>query len=36
VRATRAHEDAIAFLDMLIATKKLHAAEDKAERREQR
>ncbi|MFB0488373.1 hypothetical protein ABIE45_000959 [Methylobacterium sp. OAE515] len=29
----QAHEDAIAYLDLLIATKKQHAAEDEAERR---
>lgn len=33
VRAMEAHEKAIAWLDMLIATKKQHAAEDEAERR---
>jgi len=29
----QAHEDAIAYLDLLMATKKQHAAEDEAERR---
>jgi hypothetical protein len=33
VRAIQAHETAIAYLDLLIATKKQHAAEDEAERR---
>ncbi|MBP2495321.1 hypothetical protein ABID82_002347 [Methylobacterium sp. PvP062] len=33
VRAMEAHEKAIAWLDMLIATKKLHAAQDEDERR---
>ncbi|MET3415129.1 hypothetical protein [Methylobacterium sp. 1030] len=33
VRAIHAHEDAIAYLDMLIATKKLQAAQDEAARR---
>ena len=32
VRAMRPHETAIAYLDLLIATKKQHAAEDEAER----
>ena len=30
----QAHEKAIDWLDMLIATKKLHAAQDEDERRE--
>ena len=33
VRTMQANEDAIAYLDLLIATKKQHAAEDEAERR---
>jgi hypothetical protein len=33
VRAMQAHEKAIDWPDMLIATKKLHAAQDEAERR---
>lgn len=33
VRRMEAHEKAIAWLDLLIATKKQHAAEDEAERR---
>ncbi len=33
VRAMQAHEKAIDSLDMLIATKKLHAAQDEDERR---
>jgi hypothetical protein len=36
VRALQAHEQAIAWLDMLIATKKQHAAEDKADRQRER
>jgi hypothetical protein len=35
-RAMQAHEQAIAWLDDLIATKKRHAAEDEAERRHDR
>lgn len=31
VRVMQAHEDAIAYLDLLIATKKQHAAKDEAE-----
>jgi hypothetical protein len=34
VRVMQAHESAVAWLDVLIATKKQHAAEDKAERRQ--
>jgi hypothetical protein len=33
VRAMQAHESAVAWLDLLIATKKQHAAEDEVERR---
>lgn len=33
VRRMEPHEKAIAWLDLLIATKKQHAAEDEAERR---
>jgi hypothetical protein len=33
VRSMEPHEKAIAWLDLLIATKKQHAAEDEAERR---
>lgn len=33
IRAMEAHEKAIAWLDLLIATKQQHAAEDEAERR---
>lgn len=33
VRAMQSHEIAIAYLDLLIATKRQHAAEDEAERR---
>ncbi|KQS85746.1 hypothetical protein ASG32_17805 [Methylobacterium sp. Leaf361] len=36
LRSTQAHEDAIAYLDMLIATKKLHAAQDEDERQRAR
>ena len=35
-RAMQAHESAIAWLDVLIATKRQHAAEDEAERRRHR
>lgn len=34
VRTMQAHEGAIAWLDLLIATKKRHAVEDEAERRQ--
>ncbi|SFT07015.1 hypothetical protein [Methylobacterium sp. yr668] len=33
VRAMQTHEDAIAYLNLLIAMKQQHAAEDQAERR---
>ena len=33
VRRMEPHESAVAWLDLLIATKKQHAAEDEAERR---
>ncbi|MCJ2015828.1 hypothetical protein MKK84_00035 [Methylobacterium sp. E-065] len=33
MRTIQVHESAIAWLDVLIATKKRHAAEDEAERR---
>ncbi|MFB0491341.1 hypothetical protein ABIE45_003927 [Methylobacterium sp. OAE515] len=36
IRAIQVHESAIAYLDMLIATKKQHAAEDEVERRQDR
>ena len=32
MRATKPHETAVAYLDLLIATKKQHAAGDGAER----
>ncbi|MGU3384388.1 hypothetical protein ACLBYG_07770 [Methylobacterium sp. D53M] len=32
VHAMQAHEDAIAYLDLLITTKKQHAVEDEARR----
>ena len=32
VRTMQAHESAVAWLDLLIATKKQHAAEDEVER----
>jgi len=36
VRAMQPHETAIAYLDLLIATKKQHAAEDEAARQRAR
>ena len=36
VRGMEAHESAVAWLDLVIATKKQHAAEDEADRRRAR
>ena len=36
VRTMEAHESAVAWLDLLIATKRQHAAEDEAERQRAR
>ncbi|MFJ7441660.1 hypothetical protein ACIQW5_29210 [Methylorubrum thiocyanatum] len=36
VRAMQIHQDAMAYLDMLIATKNLHAAQDEDERQRAR